>query len=90
MKRLHANIATVPNRRAGTMILQTLVTITLAAVLFGIVITCIHSLLRANSTLRQSAWDGIMQTRLASEFRRDCRLAAVSYTHLTLPTTPYV
>lgn len=63
------------HRRSGTVLLQTLVVMGIASVLLGLVITCIHHLLRANSNVRQSVWDGTVQIRLASEFRRDCRLA---------------
>ena len=64
--------------RRGTLMLQTLVTISLTMVIFGLIVGCMHQLLRVNSLMRTSATEGLILTRLESSFRRDCRLATTA------------
>ncbi len=64
-----------PRARRGTLMLQTLVTISLTMVIFALIVGCMHQLLRVNSLMRTSAAEGLILTRLESSFRRDVRLA---------------
>ncbi len=62
----------VVQRRAGTMLLSTVVSMTVAAMLMGVAILGLHFLLTAHGDLREHAWFATGQQRLASHFRRDC------------------
>lgn len=64
------------HRRRGTLMLQTLVTISLMMMIFGLIVGCMHQLLQADSMMRTSAAEGLIITRLESSFRRDCRFVS--------------
>ena len=73
--RANIGLLQFPRTRRGTMMLQAMVMISLAMLIFAPMVAVMHKLLQANSQLRVNASEGLIQRRLETTFRYDCRQA---------------
>ena len=60
-------------QRRGTYLLEVLVVTGVSAVLMGLITVGIHYLLKSHQNLRDASRNGLVQQRLTTLFRRDCR-----------------
>ena len=60
-------------RRRGTYLLEIVVVTGVSAVLMGLITVGIHYLLKSHQNLRDASQNGLVQQRLTTLFRRDCR-----------------